>query len=200
MPETTDCRARRATLDDVDAIVDLHAGRIADGFLVTLGRPFLRRLYRRLVRSRRAFVLVVVVDDGGDVCGFVAATEDTGAFYREFLVHDGLAAGITAVAGVARAPRAVFETMRYGFRGNEDAPAAEIMAIAVAVGAQRRGLGALLVVAAVDELRRRGVPTARVVTAVDNVAAIRAYELGGFHRRGFDQVHRDVTQQVLVWP
>jgi ribosomal protein S18 acetylase RimI-like enzyme len=196
MPEPSECRARRATLDDIDAIVDLHAGRIADGFLVTLGRPFLRRLYRRMVRSRRAFVLVV--DDGG-VCGFVAAAEDTGAFYREFLVHDGPAAGVTAMAGIARAPRAVLETMRYGFRGHEDAPAAEIMAIAVAVGAQRRGLGAHLVVAAVNELRRRGVPTARVVTAVDNLAAIRAYELGGFHRHGFDQVHREVTQLVLVW-
>ena len=197
MPEPSECRARRATLDDIDAIVDLHAGRIVDGFLVTLGRPFLRRLYRRMVRSRRAFVLVV--DDGG-VCGFVAAAEDTGAFYREFLVHDGLAAGVTAIAGIARAPRAVFETTRYGFRGEDGAPAAEIMAIAVAVGAQRRGLGAHLVVAAVNELRRRGVPTARVVTAVDNVAAIRAYELGGFRRHGFDQVHREVTQQVLVWP
>ena len=52
----------------------------------------------------------------------------------------------------------------------------------------------------VSELRRRGVASARVITAVGNVAAIRAYELGGFHRHGFDQVHRDVTQQVLVWP
>ena len=198
MPEPWECKARRATIDDVDAIVDLHAGRISDGFLVTLGRPFLRRLYRRLVRSRRAFVLVV--DDGGRPCGFVAAAEDTGAFYREFLMRDGLAAGVTAIVGVARAPRAVFETTRYGLRGDADAPAAEIMAIAVAVEAQRRGLGALLVVAAVNELRRRGVPTARVVTAVDNVAAIRAYEQGGFRRHGFDQVHRDVTQQVLVWP
>ncbi len=198
MPQDADVGVRRATLDDVDAIVDLHAGRIDDGFLVTLGRPFLRRLYRRVVRSHRAFALVV--DDGGKVCGFVAAAEDTGAFYREFLMHDGLAAGVTAIAGIARAPRAVFETMRYGFRGDEDAPAAEIMAIAVAAGVQRRGLGALLVVSAVSELRRRGVPTARVVTAVDNVAAIRAYELGGFRRHGFDQVHRDVTQQVLVWP
>src|SRR5205085_2728487 len=84
---TTRGPARRATLDDVDTIVDLHAGRIADGFLVTLGRPFLRRLYRRMVRSPRAFALVA--EDGGNVCGFVAAAEDTGAFYREFLVRDG---------------------------------------------------------------------------------------------------------------
>ncbi len=198
MPDASESRARPATLDDVDAIADLHARRIADGFLVTLGRPFLRRLYRRTVRSRRAFALVV--EDDGHVCGFVAAAEDTGAFYREFLVHDGPAAGATAIAGIARSPREVFETMRYGFRGNDDAPAAEIMAIAVATGVQRRGLGALLVVAAVDELRSRGVATARVVTAIGNVAAIRAYEHGGFRRHGFDQVHRDVTQQVLVWP
>jgi ribosomal protein S18 acetylase RimI-like enzyme len=90
--------------------------------------------------------------------------------------------------------------MRYGLRGNEDAPAAEIMAIAVGADVERRGLGTRLVVAAVNELRQRGVASARVVTAVGNVAAIRAYELGGFRQYGFDQVHRDVTQQVLVWP
>jgi len=198
MADASAGRARRATRDDVDAIVDLHAGRIADGFLVTLGRPFLRRLYRRMVRSPRAFALVV--EDGRNVCGFVAAAEDTGAFYREFLSRDGIAAGVTAIAGIARAPRAVLETMRYGLRGNEDAPAAEIMAIAVGADVERRGLGTLLVVAAVTELRQRGVASARVVTAVGNVAAIRAYELGGFRPHGFDQVHRDVTQQVLVWP
>jgi ribosomal protein S18 acetylase RimI-like enzyme len=190
--------ARGATLDDVDAIVDLHAGRIADGFLVTLGRPFLRRLYRRVVRARRAFALVV--EDAGHVCGFVAAAEDTGAFYREFLLREGPAAALIAIPSILRAPRSVVETMRYGFRDHGDAPPAEIIALAVAARVQQQGLGALLVAAAVKELRRRGVASARVVTAVGNVAARRAYELAGFHRHGFDQVHRNVTQEVLVWP
>src|SRR5437763_14513655 len=102
MADASAGRARRATLDDVDAIVGLHAGRIADGFLVSLGRPFLRRLYHRMVRAPRAFVLVVDDDEG--LAGFVAAAEHTGAFYRDFLRHDGVVAGLCAMRGIVRSP------------------------------------------------------------------------------------------------
>ena len=46
-------RLRRATVADADAISALHASCIAEGFLVTLGPAFLRRLYRRVVLSER---------------------------------------------------------------------------------------------------------------------------------------------------
>jgi ribosomal protein S18 acetylase RimI-like enzyme len=189
---------RLATADDVDRIVELHATLIAEGFLVQLGRPFLQRLYGRVVRSQRAFAVVVV--DGTDVRGFAAATEDTGAFYREFLLRDGLVAGAVALPRVVRAPRSVYETLRYGVRDHGDLPAAELLASAVDYEARGRGFGGQLANAVVDELARRGVASARVVTATDNVAAIRAYERGGFHRKGTDRVHREVDQAVLVWP
>ena len=43
-----------ATDADVHAVAALHAERIAEGFLVTLGPAFLRRLYRRIVRVAAA--------------------------------------------------------------------------------------------------------------------------------------------------
>ena len=53
------------------------------GFLVTLGPPFLRRLYRRIARSPGAFVLVADAPSRGAaprrVCGFIAVAENTGA-------------------------------------------------------------------------------------------------------------------------
>lgn len=55
---------RRATVADVDAISALHASCIAEGFLVTLGPRFLRRLYRRVVLSPRAFAFVVDAPTG----------------------------------------------------------------------------------------------------------------------------------------
>jgi ribosomal protein S18 acetylase RimI-like enzyme len=195
---------RFATVADVDAVAAIHADRIAEGFLVTLGPAFLRRLYRRIVLSPGAFVLVVDGPDGGPqpggVCGFVAVAENTGALYREYLLHDGVAAAVAATRGIIRAPRSVWETLRYGLRGGSHATGAEVLATAVASGFEQRGIGARLVRAAVDEIRRRGVGSARVVTAIGNVAAVRAYERGGFHVSGSDEVHRGVTQQLLVWP
>ena len=193
---------RFATVADVDAVAALHADRIAEGFLVTLGPAFLRRLYRRIVRSRRAFALVADAPAaaGRRIEGFVAVADDTRALYREFVLHDGVVAGVAAAPGIVRAPRAVLETLRYGLRSDESATGAEILATAVASDRAGHGVGTSLVRAAVDELRRRGAHTAHVVTAADNRAAARAYERGGFRASGHREVHHGVAQQLLVWP
>ena len=189
---------RRATVADVDAISALHAGCIAEGFLVTLGPRFLRRLYRRVVLSPRAFAFVV--DTPIVVSGYVACAIDTGAFYREFARHDGLVAGAVALPRLVRAPRHVWETWRYGARADTTGAAAEVLALAVAPEARGRRIGGALVAAAVGEFRARGVTSARVVTATSNISAVRAYQLAGFRLAGTDEVHRGVSQEVLKWP
>jgi len=194
---------RFATLEDVSGVAALHASRISEGFLVTLGPAFLRRLYRRVVLSHHSFLLVA--DDTRAVCGFIAVAESTRALYREYLIRDGVAATVAAARGIVRAPRSVWETLRYGLRGNDDAEAergagAEILATGVSADWAGRGIGTALVREAIEELERRGITSARVVTAVGNVAAVRAYERGGLRSCGRDVVHKGVTQELLVWP
>jgi ribosomal protein S18 acetylase RimI-like enzyme len=194
---------RFATLEDVRAVAALHARRISEGFLVTLGPAFLRRLYRRVVLSHHSFLLVA--DDTRTVCGFIAVAESTRALYREYLVRDGITATVAAARGIARAPRSVFETLRYGLRGSNKSggaggAGAEILATGVSAECAGRGIGTALVRTAIEELERRSITSARVVTAVGNEASVRAYERGGFRRCGRDVVHRGVTQELLVWP
>ena len=189
---------RRAGVADVDAMGALHASCIAEGFLVTLGPRFLRRLYRRVVLSPRAFAFVI--DAPAGVTGHVACAIDTRAFYREFAARDALVAGLFALPRVVRTPRHVWETWRYGARAGESEAAAEVLALAVAPEARGLRLGGALVAAAVGELHERGITSARVVTATGNISAVRAYELAGFRRAGSDEVHRGVRQEVLKWP
>jgi ribosomal protein S18 acetylase RimI-like enzyme len=190
---------RAATLDDVAAVAGLHMDRFPHGFLPTLGLRALRRLYRHLVQSSRAFVLVADDEDG--VIGFVAVAEDTRRVYREFLLHDGLTVALVALPAVLRAPRRVWETVRYGGRADhEGLPAAEILAIAVSDRARGEGVASRLVQAALQELRHREIDAARVVTATENAQALRVYERAGFRRQRFIEVHRGVRQEVLVWP
>lgn len=183
---------------DAEAIAALHATRISEGFLPTLGPRFLTRLYRRITRSSRAFA-VVATDDAGAVVGFAAAATDLGALYREFVLRDGVVAGALAAPRLVRSWRKVVETLRYP-AASGDLPDAEVLAVAVAPAAAGAGLGARLVAAATDELVRRGIPTVKVVTGADNVAALRLYERCGFAAREQVAVHEGVASEVLVWP
>jgi ribosomal protein S18 acetylase RimI-like enzyme len=192
---------RRGQPGDARAVASLHAERIGEGFLVTLGPRFLTRLYRRIARSPHAVLLVA--DDGGAIRGFVAAATDTRRLYREFLRRDAVPAGLAAAPAVVRAPRRVWETLHYGTAGDgagDDLPAAEVLSIAVASDAGGRGLGGALLAAALEELGRAGIVSARVVTAVGNDAALAMYERAGFRRRARTEVHAGIPQELLVWP
>jgi ribosomal protein S18 acetylase RimI-like enzyme len=198
---------RLGTPADAAAVAALHSQELAEGFLVTLGTPFLVRLYTRIARYRGSFLLVMGETD--DIEGFIAVAERTGDLYREFLVRDGLRAGLAALPAIGRAPRHVWETLRYGTRGDDGTPGAEasaplpdaeILSVAVDPAARGHGAGRALVAAATAELGRRGISSVRVVTAADNGPALRTYEAAGFTRRATTQVHAGVEQVVLAWP
>jgi ribosomal protein S18 acetylase RimI-like enzyme len=190
---------RPATLVDAPEVAALHREGFPTGFLPSLGQRPLEHLYRHIVQSAKAFVLVS--DDEGGVAGFVAVAEDTRRLYRDFLRRHGFTAALVAVPRVLRAPRKVWETVRYGKRADSAMlPSAEILALAVAERRRGTGVASSLVTAALDELRRQGIGAVRVVTAVDNSRALRLYERAGFRRQQRTEVHRGVTQEVLVWP
>jgi ribosomal protein S18 acetylase RimI-like enzyme len=173
--------------------------RLPQGFLSTLGFRTLKRLYRHLVKSDHAFVLVAEGEEG--VVGFVAVAEDTRGVYRDFLRHDAVFAALVAAPAALRAPRRVWETVRYGGRADhEGLPAAEIFAIAVSEDAGGGGVASRLVDAALEELRHRAIDAVRVVTATGNARARRMYERAGFRYQRLIEVHRGVQQEVLVWP
>lgn len=187
---------RAATAADVRAIARLHASEISEGFLASLGPAFLARLYRRVVRHDGS--LLLVAGDGGAVSGFAAATEDTGALYRSFLVRDGLVAAVVAGPRLLLAGRRVLETLRYPRQAGAGGQA-ELLAVAVAPDARGRGLGRALVEAATAQLRQRGSGTVRVVTASHNRGALALYGACGFRPAARLSVHRGTTSEVLQW-
>lgn len=190
---------RAGEVGDAPVVAALHAQRIAEGFLVTLGPRFLTRLYRRVALSPNAALVVADRDD--QVVGFIAVATSTRRLYGDFLRRDAVPAGLAAAPAVLRSPRQVWETLRYGGAdGDDDLPEAEVLSIAVASEAQGHGIGRALLAAGIDELRQSGARAARVVTAVGNDAALAMYEQGGFRCHSRTEVHTGVTQEVLVWP
>ena len=191
---------RLARAADAPRLAELHATRMTEGFLSALGPRFLRILYRRVVASPDAFAYVAEesFDGTATVVGFAAGALDVSDLYRQFVLRDGVIAGVAAAPRLVRSWRQVIETLRYP-ASTDDLPDAEILSVAVDPRAAGRGVGTRLVGAATGELTQRGVTAAKVVTGADNVAALRLYERCGFERRARVAVHEGTPSEVLVW-
>jgi ribosomal protein S18 acetylase RimI-like enzyme len=187
---------RAARPEDAAAVAGLHARRISEGFLPTLGSRFLARLYRRIVRSPLGCVFVV--DDGGQVVAFAAGATDVSRLYREFVVRDGIVAGITALPRLARSWRRVYETLRYPATTTA-LPPAEVLAVATSENATGRGLGGATVRAVTDALAALGASAVKVTVGADNDAALAMYRGCGFASAAQIRVHGDTISEVLVW-
>lgn len=188
---------RTARVHDAPSMAALHISRIDEGFLSSLGVPFLRRLYRRVVVSDDAFA-AVAVDEHGDVVGFVATALSVGALYRRFIVRDGVIAGAAAAPRILRSWRRVLETLRYPAHAT-GLPSAEVLSVAVAASVAGRGVGRALLVSAQRELDYRGIDAVKVVAGSHNEAALALYRAAKFEEVETIEVHAGVSSSVLVW-
>jgi ribosomal protein S18 acetylase RimI-like enzyme len=185
-----------ANVTDAPRLAQLHVERIGEGYLAQLGPAFLTSLYKRMIRSPRAFV--IVAEECGEVVAFCAAAEDVKRFYVEFIVHDGAIAGLRSAPRVLRTLPRVMETLRYPSTTG-DLPQAEILAVVTDARVAGQGLGSAVLGEALAELRRRGCDAAKVVAGATNDAALRMYRRCGFDPRGRISIHDQVPSEVLVW-
>ncbi|MDJ0953329.1 MAG: GNAT family N-acetyltransferase [Acidimicrobiia bacterium] len=192
-----DVAVRTAVAADAPTLARLHSEGISTGFLPSLGPRFMTRLYRALIDFSDG--LVLVLDDGSGPVGFVAGVLDTGAFYKHFLRHHGIAAGMAALPRAVRpsVSKRAWESLRY--EGADDA-AAELLATALEPEMRGRGLGTELGARFLTQLGERGAEAVRVVVGSSNGQAIAAYRKMGFATAGTIEVHAGEESTVMLWP
>ncbi len=217
----TPARTRPGRPEDARRVAELHAGQISTGFLSFLGPRFLARLYRRMVRSPHAFVLVAETsggpatgeqdpagrDPGGTlgrreaspVLGFVAGATDLAALYRSFLVRDGVPAALAVAPRLALSWRRALETLRHGQGGPGTARGTELLAIAVDPAATGHGTGRQLVDGFLAEVAARGAAAAYVVVGATNERAVALYRRAGFAEAERFELHPGTESLVLTW-
>ena len=223
----TPARTRPGRPEDARRVAELHAGQISTGFLSFLGPRFLARLYRRMVRSPHAFVLVAETsggpatyggpatgeqdlagrDPGGtlgrreasQVVGFVAGATDLAALYRSFLVRDGVPAALAVAPRLALSWRRALETLRHGQGGAGTARGTELLAIAVDPAAAGRGIGRQLVDGFLAEVAARRAEAAYVVVGATNERAVALYRRAGFAEAERFELHPGTESLVLTW-
>ncbi len=190
-------RLRPGRPSDAPVLARMHRASMPTAFLPTLGDPFLRVLYRSLVRDTDA--VAVVAERSGQVVGFATAVPSVRRFFRRFLMRDGLRAAIAAVPRLARPStiRRATETLAHP-QAPSDLPDAELLSIAVDDAERGHGIGAALVYRVNADLRSRGVTAYKVLVGADNEPANRFYEARGFVAAGRQDVHHGTPSNAWV--
>jgi ribosomal protein S18 acetylase RimI-like enzyme len=188
---------RRAEDRDIPYLARLHMEAISTGFLPQLGSGFMERLYAAMLAWEGSEIHVA--DGAWRPVGFVAGVTDVGAFYKHFIRHHALSAGLAAAPRLMRPSiaRRAWETLSYP--GEHGGVRAELLAMAVTPEARRRGLAGRLGRAMLEGLQARGEQRVKVVVGADNHVAIAAYEKMGFVRSGSVEVHTGERSEVLTW-
>jgi ribosomal protein S18 acetylase RimI-like enzyme len=175
-------------------VAALHAGLISEGFLASLGPRFLGRLYRRVACSEGSFVLVAEADSV--TIGFIAGSVAVGRLYRDFVVRDGLLAGLSAPGRLVRAWPRVLETLRHP-SGDGAAVGGELLAVAVDPAWRGRRVGGRLVESFLDELEQGGVTRAHVVVGATNDGAVAMYRRAGFRAARTFEMHKGTPSLLM---
>lgn len=181
-------------------VARLHAAAITEGFLTSLGHPFLLALYDGLSRSRSAFVITATAES--DLLGFICGATDTRRAYLDFaLSRGGPKAALRLLPRLVspRTVRRVAETLLYPTKQTAvELPRAEILNFCVSEAHRGQGVGRRLFEALLDEFGRRDVAKIRIVTGSEQVQAQAFYDRVGATRITELEVHEGSASVVYT--
>jgi ribosomal protein S18 acetylase RimI-like enzyme len=183
---------------DAKAIAQMHIDRIGQGFLSSFPLRTLTSIYRAVAHVPSAFGFVA--EANGRCEGFIACATDLGRLYRNVLWRRGLSLLLRLLPAVFNRGmiRRVFETLGYPRKARHmQLPAAEVLSLATSEAFAGRGLGSLLMHAALSEFRRRGCVQVKVLVGGDLGPANRFYVKQGFRLTGAIE-HHGIAENVYV--
>lgn len=183
-------------------IAALHANNIDQGFLSSLGQPFLALVYKAIDDASDS--VLIVEEREGRALGFVAGGAGMGTIYR-YLLRRPVALAFALGPSLFRPARLkrIFEILRYGSKrdGVLDArplPMAELLSIAVAPDARGQGIADLLYRRLMTHFRSRDIGEFRIVVGNTLSPAHRFYRRMGAIPVGQIEVHAGSGSTVYV--
>jgi len=180
-------------------IAALHAANINQGFLATLGVPFLALMYQAIDEVPSSVLLVE--EQGGRVVGYISGGLGMGPIYRRMLRHP-IRLGMSLLPSIwhPKKLRRIIEILRYG--GGVGAvsgiPNAELLSIAVDPIARGTGVAERLYRRLQEHFAERGVPAFRITVGDSLAPAHRYYKRMGAEAVSRVEVHAGEGSVVYV--
>lgn len=182
---------RKSTINDVDAIVDIHIDAFKGFFLTSLGPAFLKFYYSCFVNSDET--VTMVAEEDGTIYGFAAATMKCKGFNSRLIKNNLLSFGVLSLKMLFTTPGALLRLVKNltkkgeGVEDNEDY--AELYSIGVNKAAQGKGVGKKLLAASELEMKVSGVKRVSLTTDYDH----NEQALGFYHSMGYETFYEFMT-------
>jgi GNAT superfamily N-acetyltransferase len=160
---------RKAILEDVAGIVNVHLVSFHNFFLTFLGKRFLALLYREILAEPESIALVAVTEDGA-IQGFAVGVRDQTNLYARLATRRCLLFAATSVHAVLKRPQILprlFRAFKYVANSKKAACPALLMSIAVVPAYEHNHVGHELLERYIYESIRLGVDEVCLTTDRD---------------------------------
>ena len=189
---------RLAIKNDAGCIAEIHQKEIKKGFLSTLNKNFLTKIYSAIIESKDGFC--VVAEESGAIIGFAAGATNLNKFYFYFLKKYFFQAVFLLLPQIfnLRKIKKILEVLFYSKKEN-GLPKAELLTIAVKNQFQGQGIAGQIFERFVFEMKKRGVDNFKVVVGEKLLPAIKFYEKSGFRFLRNTSIHGKELSRIYIY-
>lgn len=182
---------RRAKIDDVDAIVEIHLNAFRGFFLTSLGRAFLNFYYTCFIKSRET--ITMVAEEDNVIYGFSASTKFCRGFNSRLIKSNLLSFGFLSLKLLFIKPSSLFRLVsnltKKGANVNDEEDYAELYSIGICRLAQGKGIGKKLLAQLEEEMKNEGICRISLTTDYFN----NSQAIGFYHSMGYKVLYEFST-------
>lgn len=174
---------RKATLNDVNVIVEIHLDAFKGFFLTSLGKSFLKFYYSCFIKNKET--VTMVAEENNIIYGFSAATKKCKGFNSRLIKSNLFSFGILSLKMLFCTPKSLLRLVKNLSKKRDDVideeDYAELYSIGVSKHAQGKGVGKKILMETEAILKKEGVERVSLTTDFfNNEQAIGFYSSMGY--------------------
>lgn len=183
---------RKATINDVEAIVKIHEQAFPNFFLTTLGKRFLCLYYKCMCNC--VDVATLCAEEDGEIKGFATSSYYSHGFNTTLIKKNLFQFGLMGVELVFTKPKAILRLVKNldkkaeGIAVEDNGEYAELYSIAVMPGNQGSGIGKKLLIATEEDVAKHNSKISLTTDYYNNEKTI-----GFYHSLGYQDYYEFVT-------
>lgn len=189
-----------ATKKDSLQIAKIHKQEINQGFLSQLGETFLSKLYKAMILSPDAFI--IITKKNNKIIGFISGCIDVKKFYKYFLKKHFIQVLIILFPKMFKLStfKKILETLKYlSKEKKQKLPGAELLTIAVLNEFHGKNIAVKLFEKFLDEMKKRKIKELKVIVGESLPRAIAFYKKIGFKFHLNIAIHQNNLSRIYIY-